>query len=315
MDEISAGSNSTTGSALRVHEHIERIYSAGAVRGDGGTYQLGTASVTPDRGRFVRDMCRAAGAHTSVETGMAWGLSTLHILEALIENGTTEQAHVVMDPAQASVYHNAALHTLRSVGAENLVEFHEEPSELALPRMVAQGRRFDFAFIDGDHDFEHAFVDFAFINRMLNPGGIVVFDDVPLYPVCLTCNIAESVYGYSVFAEHSENVRARKAHRALGLGKTLAPLPWMRAYRKPMMPAARNFQIMPLYVGLPWYRSYASNYLRHEGLLALADGDRARARRAFLQALRLAPDRLRTYSCLARTFLPLSVAKALSRRR
>jgi len=42
----------------------------------------------------------------------------------------------------------------------------------------AQGERIDFAFIDGAHTFDHVLVDFFYIDRMLNVGGIVAFDDV-----------------------------------------------------------------------------------------------------------------------------------------
>ena len=42
----------------------------------------------------------------------------------------------------------------------------------------AQGERIDFAFIDGAHTFDHALVDFFYIDRMLNVGGIVAFDDL-----------------------------------------------------------------------------------------------------------------------------------------
>jgi predicted O-methyltransferase YrrM len=315
MDEPVRDAETDTHSAVRVRETIERIYAAGATQGDHGTYQIGTASVTPDRGRFVRDMCRAARAHTSVETGMAWGLSTLHILEALIENGAGPSAHVVMDPGQSSQYHNAALHAVRAAAAEDLVEFHEQPSEFALPRMVREGRRFDFGFIDGNHDFEHAYLDFAFINRMLNPGGIVVFDDVPLYPVCLTCEIAETVYGYTLVRQHFGDIRNKQKRRTFGLRSPLAPLAWMRAYRKPTARPAEGFKFSPLYLGLPWYRRYASHILRSQGLRALARGNRREARHAFFQALHLAPDRLRTYSCLARTFLPRPIANALSSKR
>src|SRR5581483_11732845 len=40
------------------------------------------------------------------------------------------------------------------------------------------GEQFDFAFIDGYHTFDHCLVDFFYIDMMLRPRGIVVFDDV-----------------------------------------------------------------------------------------------------------------------------------------
>jgi hypothetical protein len=60
---------------------------------------------------------------------------------------------------------------------EELVSVIEEESQLALPRLVAEGREFDFAFIDGDHRFEGVFVDVYFMTRLVKPGGLIVIDD------------------------------------------------------------------------------------------------------------------------------------------
>jgi glycosyltransferase involved in cell wall biosynthesis len=54
--------------------------------------------------------------------------------------------------------------------------------------------------------------------------------------------------------------------------------------------------------------------LGYIGLSALAAGDRARARRAFVCALRFDPLRAKNYLRLARTFLPVTVARRLSGR-
>ena len=50
--------------------------------------------------------------------------------------------------------------------------------KVALPAMIQNQEIFDFAFIDGWHTFDHALVDFFYVNRLLNVQGIVVFDDV-----------------------------------------------------------------------------------------------------------------------------------------
>lgn len=54
--------------------------------------------------------------------------------------------------------------------------------------------------------------------------------------------------------------------------------------------------------------------LGYIGLAALARGDRAAARRAFIRALQLDPLRLRNYLRLVRTLLPAGVSRALSGR-
>jgi hypothetical protein len=298
----------------RVRGHIDQLYSTGKALGDDGQlYSFLPASVTPGRARFMGKICAAEGALTSVETGMAWGLSTLTILEALIQNGAGQRAHVVMDPAQSSKYHKAAVRAVRDVGAAEMLEFYEEPSELALPRLLAQGRRFDFAYIDGNHTFEGAFIDFFYIDRMLKPGGVLVIDDYNLHAVRLTCDFAISNQGYTLIDEDFDGVKPHKERRWFGLGSPVPSLPWIRAYRKPMeQPDRKSFRLLPMYMGFSQYHRYAGNQLRQQGLAALAYGDAAAARRALIQAIKAEPDHFKPYLALARTFLPRKVAKALS---
>ena len=59
--------------------------------------------------------------------------------------------------------------------------------------------------------------------------------------------------------------------------------------------------------------AYVSS-LGHRGLIAIAEGDRAKARAAFMRALSYNPLRVRTALRLMRTFLPLSLARALGGR-
>jgi glycosyltransferase involved in cell wall biosynthesis len=67
--------------------------------------------------------------------------------------------------------------------------------------------------------------------------------------------------------------------------------------------------------GRPLLRAMRQGYvaaLSHRGLIAMHDGDMTEARRAFISALSYRPLHLRTSLRLARTFLPPSLARALS---
>jgi hypothetical protein len=61
-----------------------------------------------------------------------------------------------------------------------LVEHHAVPSEIALPAFLAEGRRFDLAFLDGNHRFDWVFVDLVFLGRLLRPGAPLFLDDYQL---------------------------------------------------------------------------------------------------------------------------------------
>jgi len=85
--------------------------------------------------------------------------------------------HLIIDPYQTTDWSGKGITTLRRIGVENF-QLLEQPSEVALPNLLATGQRFEFAFIDGCHTFDHTLLDFFYLNRMLKVKGVVVFDDV-----------------------------------------------------------------------------------------------------------------------------------------
>jgi predicted O-methyltransferase YrrM len=297
--------------AQRIAARIDQIYRTKSVAGeDGAIHSIVPVAVAPERGQFLLEVCRAQGAVSTLEIGMAWGLSTLFIFQALMESGTTMPHHVVMDPFQPTVYHNAALHTLRELGLGDAVEFYPEPSGLVLPRLIAQGRRFDLAFIDGDHRFDGVFIDLFYVDQLLKPGGVAVFDDMGWDGVYLACRFAETNYGYKNIAELAD---PRKRSKSDGSHR-----PLIRAYRKPDEAVERD---QPHFV--PFFEDFvpnrfgerlAASTLRYQGLIALRDGRREEARRFFRQAMRVDPLHLKTYLRLLRTYLPRSLVRATTGR-
>ena len=111
------------------------------------------------------------------EVGLAFGISSLYILDAMQRHGNGRL--IGMDPAQHDgTWRGGGLFNLEQAGFANQYEFHEETSQRVLPRLAAAGTRIQFGFIDGWHTFDHTLVDFFYIDQMLDPGGVVVLDDV-----------------------------------------------------------------------------------------------------------------------------------------
>ncbi len=297
--------------ARSIRARIEQIYSAKSVKGeDDSVHSIMPAALPPERGRFLLEMCRAHRPIATLEVGLAWGLSTLHIFQALAENGAAAPHHVIMDPFQHSLFHNAALRVLRELGLERAVEFYSQPSGLVLPRLVSEGRQFDFAFIDGDHRFDAVLVDLFYVDQLLKPGGVTVFDDMSWDGVYLACRFAQTNYGYETIAELSKPGN--------GSGSAAARRPLMRACRKPVQPVERDG---PHFVS--FFDDFTSNQfgqrltastLRFQGLLALREGSRAEARRYFRQALRVDRWHVKTYFRLIRSYLPAALIRATTGR-
>lgn len=127
-------------------------------------------------GAILYHFLRNHNLHNTIEIGMAYGLSTLFLCQAHDDKGSGH--HIAIDPVQDSTWQSIGLLNIEKAGLSKFLQFYNCPSFIALPQLAAQGRRFDFAFIDGRHHFDFALVDFFYIDLMLNIGGYVAFDDL-----------------------------------------------------------------------------------------------------------------------------------------
>jgi predicted O-methyltransferase YrrM len=160
----------------RAASFLDAAYRDGFVLdGRGQPIQLSPHSIERHDGVALRDLVSAEGAERTIEVGLALGISALWFCEAVAPRGGR---HVAVDPFQQRSWNGAGLRTLRDAGVEDRVEVIEEESQLALPRLVAEGREFDFAFVDGDHRFDGAFLDLYYMTRLVRPGGLIVVDDM-----------------------------------------------------------------------------------------------------------------------------------------
>jgi predicted O-methyltransferase YrrM len=167
----------------RVGAVIERLTAARVVVDRRGHEQaLFPVAITPAEGQALRGWIECERAINIVEIGLAYAFATLHIVGGLLANasGSRTVRHTAIDPFQTSSFADLGRQHLAEAGVADLVEVHEEESQLVLPRMVAEGRRFDFAFVDGNHRFDRVFLDLVYLGRLLRPGAVAFVDDVQL---------------------------------------------------------------------------------------------------------------------------------------
>lgn len=153
------------------------LYDAGAVRTRTrrtiDTFPIGLRRATAE---VLADLVERERAATTIETGLGLGLSALAILEGALRHTPSPQ-HTAIDPLQKSWADDAGRVSLESAGVAGLVRIFDEDSLLRMPALVAEGERFDLAFIDGGHWFEHALIDAVYALRLVRPGGLVILDD------------------------------------------------------------------------------------------------------------------------------------------
>jgi predicted O-methyltransferase YrrM len=157
-----------------VIEEIER--DGMMVLPDGERVRVHSA-VGPGSGRVIRRAIEQARPKLGCEVGLAFGVSTLYILDAMKDFG--DGRLIGMDPAQHDrTWRGGGLHNLHRAGFSDRYTFHEATSQRVLPRLAEAGTRIQFGFIDGWHTFDHTLVDFFYLDQMMDVGGVVVLDDV-----------------------------------------------------------------------------------------------------------------------------------------
>jgi predicted O-methyltransferase YrrM len=135
-------------------------------------------SISGEEGEFLWTLIRENDFRKTIETGCALGISSLYICDALSQS--RDPSHTIIDPNQTHEYSGIGMCNLQAHGI-NFFSLIEEPSELALPKLVERNEIFDLGFIDSWHTFDHALLDFFYLNRLVRVGGMIVFHDA-IYP-------------------------------------------------------------------------------------------------------------------------------------
>ena len=184
---------------------LERMLGEGVVLApDGTVHRLAPVAVGAPEGEALARHVREEEARQTIEIGLGYGVSSLYICDALLESAGGEARHTAVDPHQATRFANSGLAALREAGVSALVDLHAEESQIVLPRLISEGRRFDLAFVDGDHRFDGVFLDLVHLGRLVRRGGIVFVDDYQLPAVVRAVSFFLTNLGWTV--EESSNV-------------------------------------------------------------------------------------------------------------
>jgi predicted O-methyltransferase YrrM len=108
--------------------------------------------------------------------GLGYGFSAITICDAAGQD-VPGRRHIVIDPHQTKYWNGTGLKNLSDAGYKPCIDFYEQPSYRCFRSSSKRGTQIDFAFVDGWHTFDYAFVDFFYIDKMLREGGVIAFDD------------------------------------------------------------------------------------------------------------------------------------------
>lgn len=114
-----------------------------------------------------------------LELGVLEGRSAVWMLEHILTNRRASYTGI-----DGYVMTRKKAQRTQHLAKQNLAPYREKArfligrSERLLPTLLAEGRRYDVIYIDGDHTGLGVATDMAYGWRMLKPGGILAVDDM-----------------------------------------------------------------------------------------------------------------------------------------
>ena len=169
-------SSTAIGAATRAR--LDSLYRGEPQPGtDGALYPIDTITrISHEAGQWLHATVLEERPRFTFEIGMAYGFSTLHILDALAQLGAGH--HWACDPGQTNYWHGIGLANVERARTGDRLSFIERTSAATVPLLAEAGLHFDLVFVDGAHTFDAVMLDFTLVAPRCAPGGLVILDDL-----------------------------------------------------------------------------------------------------------------------------------------
>jgi predicted O-methyltransferase YrrM len=160
-----------------MNQLLEQIYKTGSVEDvEGNSINPFPVATPRETGAILYELIKEYNLENTLEIGMAYGLSTLSFCQAHQDKGTG--SHVAIDPIQTKRWKAIGLLNVKRASLDHRLRFFEAKSHEVLPELLKQRETFDLIFIDGLHLFDYVLLEFFYADKLLKPGGFLVFDDI-----------------------------------------------------------------------------------------------------------------------------------------
>lgn len=94
----------------------------------------------------------------SLEIGLAYGISSLFILEII--NKLENSKHIIIEPYPDVYWNNIGLNNIQRAGYTDLITFYKDFSYNILPKLYYEKTKIDFVYIDSTKVFDIILTDF-----------------------------------------------------------------------------------------------------------------------------------------------------------
>ena len=130
---------------------------------------------------------------SSLEIGLCHGISSMAICDNLKESNGVN--HIIDPGLRINKY---GINNLEKAGLKDNFIHYDDVSEVVLPQLLQDDFKVDFVFMDGWLTLDHLMLDFFYIDKILNIGGIVMFDN------CEMSSVREAFNYFSQYPSYHE---------------------------------------------------------------------------------------------------------------
>jgi predicted O-methyltransferase YrrM len=170
LDRMYAETREQTQLLLDKHEELERLPPVSAQeRAD--AMSAFYMPVTPEAGRLLYSLVRAACPTIIVEFGMSFGISTIHLASAARDNGSGQ----VVTTELSAIKIAAAKHTFTETGLDDLITVLDGD---ALSTLVDVHGPVGFVLLDGLKELYLPVI--KLLEPRLSPGALIVADNTEM---------------------------------------------------------------------------------------------------------------------------------------
>jgi predicted O-methyltransferase YrrM len=187
---------------------LEQVFEqSGFVFSNGEKFNL--HSNTPKgQCEFLQQIIKENGFKKSIEIGFAYGISSIAICEAIKNNGGNK--HLIIDKFQNEGWEGKGLLLAKAAGYLPMIDLREEFCYQVLLTLLKEETRYDFAYIDSVKEFDWILVNFFYLDKILEVGGIIALDDVMWPGIRKVARFVTRLPNYKVvkqFPESSKNLK------------------------------------------------------------------------------------------------------------
>jgi predicted O-methyltransferase YrrM len=163
-----------------------------------------TTRISIEQGCSLNKILREANVSRTLEVGFAYGFSTIWILDTLLNK--TNALHIAVDPTEKIMWKGVGLKQVEKLTGGKFFQWENDWAIHSLTRLISKKQKFDFIFIDGNHRFDDVIVDFYLSDQLIEPNGLIAFDDMWMTSIKKATAFITKNYSYEIVQQNVSNM-------------------------------------------------------------------------------------------------------------